>query len=236
MRSNFPSMAWMGHHSCEQTCNMKPPQSWVSAVLWQWGVGVMYTADLNFLIRLFSLADDLRMRKLTYKPCFQSRRLVCACSVVPIEDNHCRLVKWSEVKLEPVPFQTPTASRQAHHVTTFKEQNTPGIVERGLCGPKQWFTVLARWAAHSTERRMRSTLCLNSQQLASYHLAQDSESSLGPPSEQGRASGVSFGMFQSERERRRLEVVVEFDLHSSDVGNVFTIRGHLHSAVFIFRA
>lgn len=68
---------------------------------------------------------------------------------------------------------------------------------------------------------MRSTLCLNSQQLASYHLAQDSESSLGPPSEQGRASGVSFGMFQSERERRRLEVVVEFDLHSSDVGNDF---------------
>lgn len=68
--------------------------------------------------------------------------------------------------------------------------------------PKQFFAFLTWccWATHSTQLTMRSTLCLYSQQLASYHLAV--RPCLAPSGCVcvcvGGASGVSFGMSHRE--------------------------------------
>lgn len=197
---------------CNHT-HKKPPQSWISPVLWQAEGGILYPCrDLNFLSSPLSLADKLKKRKTTSELCFCSVRLRGA-----LQHRKC----WRARHFKHSRALDDTGCQ----VFSLRPNYPQNSLRLSSCRREQWFAVVACRAAHSAERRMRSTLRLYSQQLASYHLAQDSESSLGPPCLWGRASGVSFSVTQDWKRAIVVRAFVRSSRWEQCEEYILTIRG-----------
>ncbi len=110
------------------------------------------------------------------------------------------------------------------------------LLKEGFVDPWAVICCSGLLTTHSTERRKTSTLRLYSQQLASYHLAQDSESSLAPPECGGGHLEFPLACLSKRDRKRKRNCFKCFSEHWGK--DIFTIEGHLaqdHSSRFLIR-